>query len=238
LKLQRYAVVGYSHGSIEAAKLLVSDKRVSCAVLGGIGDGLADENWKVRHGVGKLAAELEAKVAQMFLEERRGQEACVLLAWAGVQHGQSVTSAEELATVQVPVLCINGMRDTDNGSKDNLASLIPGSELLWVEGNHATAMADPNFCSNILRFLAADRARGQQEACAPSQSSPLDETAEAALAAEIAEVPEVRDEEANEATEVDPAVPAADRRPAKRWGRARTAAMPAECGSDGSKFSK
>merc|ERR1719203_1948180 len=83
LQLRRFALVGYSHGSIEAAKLtsisaaasarVASEARaenpdescrpgrVACAVLGGIGHLLSDKEWHTDYGVNTLAVSLEAK---------------------------------------------------------------------------------------------------------------------------------------------------------------------------------
>jgi len=140
LEVKTFAVVGYSHGAIEAAKLLTIDRRVACGVLGGIGDKLADKDWSKPL---ELAIEFEAEGSQRSL------------ALAGVQRGQSVTTPAELAGICVPVLCINGRGDVDNGSKEALSRLIPGSELAWVAGDHATATMDAKFCERIVSFLSA-----------------------------------------------------------------------------------
>merc|ERR1712176_379057 len=107
-----------------AAKLLVIDRRVACGVLGGIGDGLADLAWKMSFGVGKLAVEFEEQArAPPAPKKKKGRavvDSASLLAFAGVQRGQSVTPAEELATIVAPVLCINGQNDDENGSKEQL----------------------------------------------------------------------------------------------------------------------
>src|SRR3954470_17098619 len=48
LKLQSYNIVGYSRGSIITARLLVLDKRVNKAVLGGMGTDFTNPEWPRR----------------------------------------------------------------------------------------------------------------------------------------------------------------------------------------------
>jgi pimeloyl-ACP methyl ester carboxylesterase len=48
LGVNTYDVVGYSRGSIIVSRLLVLDKRVRKAVLGGMGDGFTDPEWPRR----------------------------------------------------------------------------------------------------------------------------------------------------------------------------------------------
>jgi len=48
LKIKNYSIVGYSRGSIITARLLVLDKRIRSAVMGGMGDGFTDPEWPRR----------------------------------------------------------------------------------------------------------------------------------------------------------------------------------------------
>lgn len=146
LGLESYAAVGYSHGSIEVAKLLTIDPhRIVCGVLGGIGDLLSDPKWKQENGIDTIAVGLEREVGLERPEPGGGQGSGMaammaeagmsnddMLALACVQRGQSVTSAEELGMVSCPVLCLNGRDDDANGDKLALAGMIPNSELVWV----------------------------------------------------------------------------------------------------------
>ena len=45
LGFKQYDAVGYSRGSIITSRLLVLDKRVHKAIMGGMGDGYTDPNW-------------------------------------------------------------------------------------------------------------------------------------------------------------------------------------------------
>mmetsp|Transcript_16237 Transcript_16237/g.31581 ORF Transcript_16237/g.31581 Transcript_16237/m.31581 type:complete len:130 (-) Transcript_16237:445-834(-) len=77
-----------------------------------------------------------------------------MFALAGVQCGQSAKTPEELATIRVPVICINGTHDTDNGDKMRLSELIPRSKLAWVEGDHAAPTMQLEFCMQIVSFIS------------------------------------------------------------------------------------
>ena len=48
LGIDEYGVVGYSRGSIITARLLVLDKRISKAVMGGIGIDFTNPEWPRR----------------------------------------------------------------------------------------------------------------------------------------------------------------------------------------------
>eukprot|EP01136_Pigoraptor_vietnamica_P012893 Opistho-1_new@53286 len=48
LKIKDYTLVGYSRGAIVAAKLLTKDKRVTKAILGGVGQHFTNPDWDRR----------------------------------------------------------------------------------------------------------------------------------------------------------------------------------------------
>ena len=163
LNLAQYSLVGYSHGSIEVAKVLDSEK-VCCAVLGGIGDAFTELEWRQEYGVGVIAVALETRASGEAVSEaqaggwvgppaetERAKQA--MLALAAVQRGQSVTTRAELRACTKPVLTINGDRDDSNGSKQALAGLFQHGESVTVAGDHGTAVGDPAFASALIDFL-------------------------------------------------------------------------------------
>ena len=154
LRLGRYAVVGYSRGSIIAARLAISDKRVTKVVLGGMGDAFTDPNWQRRLQVYRVLmgepdpeyAWVTKRVDDMGLDRR---------VQAYIQLGQPSTSAEELSTINVPVLVICGDKDESDGSPKVLAGLIPGAQYVSVPGDHAQAWFSQALSSDIISFLKA-----------------------------------------------------------------------------------
>jgi len=76
------------------------------------------------------------------------------LALALQQKYQPSTNAAELSDVKIPVLIIRGTEDKENGSETGLNKLIPGSGLVYVPGNHNTAIRTPEFGEAVTKFLA------------------------------------------------------------------------------------
>ena len=153
LNVKQYSAIGYSRGSIITARLLVLDRRVQCAVLGGMGADFTNPEWPrrklfYRALMGDTTTELQSIVAYV-----KQQPALDPLALAYMQKGQPSTSKEALAKVQQPVLVISGDKDTDNGSAAALVKLFPHATLNTVPGDHSHTMATPAFSSAILQFF-------------------------------------------------------------------------------------
>lgn len=152
LQLPAYKVVGYSRGSIIAARLLVLDPRVTCAVLGGIGTGFTDPAWPRRLKFyealsGKDVPELAAMVKNV---QAKGldQRALALMQW-----GQPATVPSELAKVQQPVLVIGGDKDEDNDTGGPLAAMMPRGMHGTVAGDHNSVMRSTHFAAWVVDFL-------------------------------------------------------------------------------------
>lgn len=63
-------------------------------------------------------------------------------------------TAEQLATIPVPILVAVGTEDVIGGSGAELAALIPGARLLNIEGrDHMKAVGDARFKQGVLDFL-------------------------------------------------------------------------------------
>ncbi len=152
LKADQYSVVGYSRGSIITARLLVFDKRIQAAVLGGMGTGFTDPLWPRRIQfykalMGDSIPELKSMVnyvQQQGLDQR---------ALAYLQRSQPSTSKEALGNITQPVLVISGSEDADNGSAKDLAKLLPNSTLDTCPGDHNHALATPEFSNEVINFL-------------------------------------------------------------------------------------
>jgi pimeloyl-ACP methyl ester carboxylesterase len=153
LGLTNYDVVGYSRGAILTAKLLTMDKQVHKAVMGGISVDFSDPNWYRRknfhEALTKPGSHPELQSAIDYAK-KSGADTVVL---ARLQEFQPVTTPSELAKIKVPVLVVNGDKDTDNGDPQTLVSAIPGSRLVMVPGDHGGAMRTPEFAKAVVEFL-------------------------------------------------------------------------------------
>lgn len=152
LNVRKYSVVGYSRGSIITARLLVFDRRIQAAVLGGMGIDFTNPLWPrriefYRALMGDPVPELKSMltyVQQQALDQR---------ALAYLQRSQPSTSKEALSDITQPVLVISGREDADNGSAKELAKLLPNSTLGNCPGDHNHASATPEFSKEVITFL-------------------------------------------------------------------------------------
>lgn len=152
LELNRYDVVGYSRGSIVAAKLMVTDPNVNKVVLGGMGADFTNPDWPRRKLFyqalsGEPVKELEAMVKYV---QQSGLDQTAL---AFSQKEQPVTTPQELASVNKSVLVISGDADNDNGTSEELAKLLKHSKAVRVPGNHNNTMRSAEFAKQITLFL-------------------------------------------------------------------------------------
>lgn len=152
LGLNYYHIIGYSRGSIITTRLLVKDKRISKAVLGGMGADFTNPEWPRRKMfysalMGGPVKELEGMV-------KRVQDAGLdQLALAYLQKEQPSTSPEELGKIKKPVFVISGDQDNDNGSAEGLAKLIKTSQVERVAGDHGSTRSSKQFSEKVLSFL-------------------------------------------------------------------------------------
>lgn len=152
LGIQSYNVIGYSRGSIITARLLVLDKRINKAVLGGMGAEFTNPEWPRRiqfyHALmGENVPELSSMVAYV---QKSGLDQ---LALAYQQKEQPATSKESLSKIKKSVMVICGNEDKDNGLGTDLAKLIPRSIYKEVPGNHNTASGTKEFAETIISFF-------------------------------------------------------------------------------------
>ena len=153
LGIKKYNVVGYSRGSIITARLLVLDKRVDKAVIGGMGSDFTNPEWPRRQMfyralMGDTVKELEGMVK--YVKESGLDQ----LALAYLQKEQPSTSKELLGKVNQKVLVICGDKDTDNGNAQDLVKLIPHAGFAQVPGDHGAALRTKEFADNVLQFFS------------------------------------------------------------------------------------
>lgn len=152
LKIRHYSAVGYSRGSIITARLLVKDKRIQDAVLGGMGADFTNPEWPRRlmfyHALrGDSVPEL-AGMVRYVRQQKLDQQALAYL-----QEFQPSTSRQALGKISQPVLVVSGEKDTDNGSAHQLAKLIPRSAEVKVPGDHDHAASTPEFSGAVRAFF-------------------------------------------------------------------------------------
>ena len=160
LGIEQADLFGYSMGSAISLRLLASrPERFTSAVLGGTGEFARSET---PGGASLLPDALLAQdpesisdptvkgfrvLAEALENDLEALAAYSLAARPGV-------SDEALASIDVPVLIVNGADDAIAGSPDALAAAIPTAELVKIPSkNHLTVVADPEFKDTVVRFL-------------------------------------------------------------------------------------
>ena len=161
LGIGRADVMGYSMGARIAVFLaLAHPERVGSLILGGAGINLV----RGMVGTGPIARALEApsiddvtnETARSFrvFAEQTGSD---LRALAACMRGpREKIAPEQLARIAVPTLIATGSKDVIAGSGGELASLIPGAQLLEIEGrDHMRAVGNARFKQGVLDFLTS-----------------------------------------------------------------------------------
>ncbi len=153
LNIKQYDAVGYSRGSIITSRLLVLDKRLHKAIMGGMGDAYINPEWPTRvHAYRALMGDTTLHDVDDMMKYIHSQH-FDNTALALQQKYQPSTSIQELAAVHIPVLIIRGTEDKTSGSETALRDLIPGSAVAYVPGDHNRASHTPEFSVAVLKFL-------------------------------------------------------------------------------------
>lgn len=152
LGVKDYTAIGYSRGSILTSRLLVLDKRVTRAVIGGMGLDFTNPDWPRRIMFyealsGKPTKELEGFV-QYVKDSGLDQQAQAYL-----QKSQPSTSKKALSEIKKPVLVVSGIEDNDNGSAKDLATIFPNATYASVPGDHGSAVRTVEFSAVVIHFL-------------------------------------------------------------------------------------
>jgi pimeloyl-ACP methyl ester carboxylesterase len=158
LGLESFDMAGYSMGSFVTMSVAVSEARLKSCFLGGAGTG----QMRVRQPeIARLIAEAleaddprqvaepSAKAFRNFADATKQDR----LALAAIQRADRASEGEEAGRIAVPVLVVNGERDTMVGEPDSLARLIPGARSLVVPGDHLSAVTRPEFRQALVDWL-------------------------------------------------------------------------------------
>jgi pimeloyl-ACP methyl ester carboxylesterase len=152
LGIKKYEAVGYSRGSIILARLLVLDKNIGRAVIGGMGTDFTNPLWPRRIGLYEALMYDSVKGYDDF-RKRIISSGLDRLALAYQQKEQPSTSKQALAKLKQKILVICGDKDEDNGKAQDLQQLIPHAVFVTVPGNHGSAAGTTEFAREVLSFL-------------------------------------------------------------------------------------
>lgn len=151
LGIKQYDAIGYSRGSIILARVLVLDKNISKAVIGGMGIDFTNPLWPRRIAI--YEALMYDSSGFDGLKQRIANTGMDRLALAYQQKEQPSTSKAVLAKLKQKVLIICGDKDEDNGKAQELQQLIPHSRFVSVPGDHNSAWGTKEFAAETLSFL-------------------------------------------------------------------------------------
>jgi pimeloyl-ACP methyl ester carboxylesterase len=153
--VERCALVGYSMGALMTLRTVPREHRVVCAVLGGIGD--RDLASLDREAIARGLEiddpdEIDDPEARQFRDyaDATGANRHAL---AALQRGRQ-RQPFDLEGITVPTLVIAGADDRLAGDPHGLAHLLPHGEGRTAAGDHTTALLEPSFGGDIVRFLA------------------------------------------------------------------------------------
>jgi len=186
LDLDAVDVLGFSMGSVTAAKLLALGlHQVKSAILAGVGDYILEgaamelpKNWPIPDHLPKpltmrAHAEEGANVldrneivrgdlmsAQVILVRATGADPKVLAAVLRGAMAEQVPP-EALRKVEVPVLVLNGTADMANQAIGQLLEVLPNTRSATCEGDHGSTPFQPSFQQAVSVFFKEQwRARG------------------------------------------------------------------------------
>lgn len=153
-------VVGYSMGSVVAARWVPEDERVRSVVLAGVGVNIANGARLATKGLAArvLLAEDPATLDPLARDMRQGlaDKGNDLAALAALDTaGQDDPTPRHLAGMGVPALVLTGDADWLVGSPGDLAAMIPGADCRTLPGDHLTACASPEFPAAVVDFVTS-----------------------------------------------------------------------------------
>ena len=147
-KIEKAHILGFSDGGNIAMLFAIKHpERVNKLVLNG-----ANFNPNGLKGFFKLLLDIRYKMVNKGKENEKSKRENELLS---LMINEPYISEEELKSIKAPTLVIAGTRDLiKKKHTEKIASLIPDSKLVFLNGNHAVARMNPEkFNSEVLDFL-------------------------------------------------------------------------------------
>ncbi|WNJ18312.1 alpha/beta fold hydrolase [Pontibacter sp. G13] len=154
LDLRAFRAVGYSRGSIVLAKWLTQERRITKAVIGGMGADFSNPDWDRRIAFADAfsgRAELtEMTRGAVEYAQSIGADLKIL---GHLQDFQPVTTLDELQQIDQEIRVICGNEDLDNGDPYELAQHLPNAHVSIVSGDHNQTYKQENFAKSVMEFL-------------------------------------------------------------------------------------
>jgi pimeloyl-ACP methyl ester carboxylesterase len=159
LGVEQVDVVGYSMGSMVAARLVPDEPRTRSLVLGGVGATVTPPRTGGRAPeaiatalLADDAKSIENVTGRAFREfaDATGADREAL---AALSRSSSLQYSVQFDAIIVPTLVIAGTGDTLIRSPDALAERLPSGRLQMVNGDHLGAPYDPAFARAIVDFV-------------------------------------------------------------------------------------
>ena len=159
LGLTDYDLGAYSVGARIAARLMALGARPRRAVLGGTGlDPILHAEGRGGSYRRRLFARLgtfEPGTPEAQMEEYLTSIDADLVALLNVLDTFVDTPREALASVPVPTLVIAGDDDTERGSVEELAAILPHGQVRRIPGDHLSTLLGTEFRDALGAFLSA-----------------------------------------------------------------------------------
>ena len=163
LGVERYDLAGYSMGGMVGVITAARDRRVRRFAVCGCVQQILMDRARDDTFAGVTAAlrapkdaDIDHPGARMFraVAERSGGDLQALAAcFEGIEVDHAL-SREVLPQITAPTLVIGGRKDPLMKGADTLVAAIVGAKLEWVDGDHLTAVADPQFAAGLAAFFA------------------------------------------------------------------------------------
>jgi pimeloyl-ACP methyl ester carboxylesterase len=156
LGLSDFDLGGYSLGGRTVARMLARGAKPRRAIISGMGlGGLTSTNKRGNHfrhildNLGKHEKGSPAWMAEAFLKTTGGDPVALRL----ILDTFADTSEDQLRAIELPIAVICGEDDSDNGSAEALAEMLPHGKLFTVPGNHMSAVVKPELGQAMVSAL-------------------------------------------------------------------------------------
>ena len=158
LALTDYDLGGYSLGARTTMRMLANGARPRRAILSGMGlTGITQTEGRGGHfrniltNLGSFKQGSPEWLAEAFLKTTKGDPVALL----HILDTFVNTPEEQVRSVAMPVLVLQGADDGDNGSARALADALPHATYREIPGNHMSAVTKPELGREIAAYLAA-----------------------------------------------------------------------------------
>ena len=159
LGVERVDVIGYSMGSMVAARLVPEEPRTRALVLGGVGATVTPPRTGGRSPEAIAAALLADDAASIdnpagkAFREFADSTGADRRALAALSQSDALRYSVRFDAITVPTLVVAGADDTLIRSPSELAERLPSARSVTVAGDHLGAPYDPAFSRALVEFL-------------------------------------------------------------------------------------